>query len=186
MLPAWKAILQELQMAVSFLPRDVMTRWNSTFDMIDYALLHWKAINNVAQDRELGLRRFELSNNEWIVLGQLHNVLKVRLMCSILAASVCPNQTQPNLDSQECHNLLFSVNTQPCQSDTRHGSHPWWFHKVCSWQEICCAHLRRHLSRLEDIELILLAHRWLWGLSHCHGYISFCNSHSKVLTSLLQ
>ena len=77
-LPAWKATLQELEMAVTFMPWDVRTRWNSTFDMLKYALNHRKAIDEVTQHRDLGLRKLEISDYEWELMDQLHDVLKVR------------------------------------------------------------------------------------------------------------
>ena len=59
------------------MPRDVATRWNSTFDLLEYALKHWKAIDLVTQQHELGLRQFELTDPEWTVVEQLHSVLNV-------------------------------------------------------------------------------------------------------------
>jgi len=58
---------------------DIATRWNSTYDMLEYALTHWPAIDQVTQQHDLGLRKFELSDEEWVVVQQLHNVLKVSL-----------------------------------------------------------------------------------------------------------
>ncbi|KIK72755.1 hypothetical protein PAXRUDRAFT_43783, partial [Paxillus rubicundulus Ve08.2h10] len=75
-LPAWQKILSELRMTVSFMPRDVATCWNSTFDMLEYALKHQRAVDVVTQQRELGLRKFELSDNEWLVVEQLYSILK--------------------------------------------------------------------------------------------------------------
>ena len=63
-------------MDVRLMPRDVATRWNSTFDMLQYALEHRQAIDLVTQRRELGLRRFELTDDEWMVVQQLCDVLK--------------------------------------------------------------------------------------------------------------
>ena len=65
-------------MSVTNMPRDVSTRWNSTFDMLSYALVHREAIDAVTQRRELGLRKFELVDHEWEIVEQLCNVLKVR------------------------------------------------------------------------------------------------------------
>jgi hypothetical protein len=59
------------------MPRDVSTRWNSTFDMLDYALVHREAIDTVTQRRDLGLRKFELADNDWEIANQLRDVLKV-------------------------------------------------------------------------------------------------------------
>jgi hypothetical protein len=59
------------------MPRDVSTRWNSTFDMLDYALVHREAIDAVTQRRDLKLRKFELADSDWVIAGQLRDVLKV-------------------------------------------------------------------------------------------------------------
>lgn len=64
-------------MSVTNMVRDVATRWNSTFDMLEYSLNHRAAINQITQLRDHGLRKFELSDEEWKVVEQLHDVLKV-------------------------------------------------------------------------------------------------------------
>ncbi|KIK22155.1 hypothetical protein PISMIDRAFT_103021 [Pisolithus microcarpus 441] len=65
LLPVWKSTLKELRQAVTIMPRDVPTRWNSSFNLLEYALNHRKAIDTVTQRRELGLRKFELGDHEW-------------------------------------------------------------------------------------------------------------------------
>ncbi|KIK92855.1 hypothetical protein PAXRUDRAFT_146435, partial [Paxillus rubicundulus Ve08.2h10] len=67
-LPAWQNILCELQMTVSLMPRDVVTHWNSTFNMLEYALKHRKAVDTMTQKRDLGLRKFELTDHEWKII----------------------------------------------------------------------------------------------------------------------
>jgi hypothetical protein len=64
LLPAWKNVLKRLEMDEKLLPRDVTTRWNSTFDMLDFAYSHRKALDLMTQDRANGLRDFELSEEE--------------------------------------------------------------------------------------------------------------------------
>ena len=64
-------------MTVTLMPRDVATRWNSTLDLLKYALEHRKAIVLVTQRRELGLRDLELTDEEWAIIEQLQIVLKV-------------------------------------------------------------------------------------------------------------
>ncbi|KIK76678.1 hypothetical protein PAXRUDRAFT_169128, partial [Paxillus rubicundulus Ve08.2h10] len=67
-LPAWQCILKELKMSISLMPHDVLTHWNSTFDMLKYALKHRKAVDVVTQRRDLGLRKFELEHHEWVII----------------------------------------------------------------------------------------------------------------------
>ncbi|KAL1657551.1 hypothetical protein GGF50DRAFT_25191, partial [Schizophyllum commune] len=47
LLPAWKEILTELGLRIKLLPRDVRTRWNSTYDMLVSALEHRDAIDKM-------------------------------------------------------------------------------------------------------------------------------------------
>lgn len=77
LLPEWKKILKDLDLDENLLPRDVRTRWNSTFDMLDSALRYRSAIDKITADKELGLRQYELDRVEWRILEELRKVLKV-------------------------------------------------------------------------------------------------------------
>jgi hypothetical protein len=66
------------------MPRDVTTRWNSTFDMLDFALEHITAINIITADRDMKLRKYELSEGDWTIVRHLRDVLKVFLFFLIL------------------------------------------------------------------------------------------------------
>ena len=52
-------------------------RWNSTYDMLDFALEYRKAINILTADRQNELRNYELSEREWTIAKQLRDILKV-------------------------------------------------------------------------------------------------------------
>jgi len=67
----------KLKLPVRIMPRDVSTRWNSTFDMLDFALSHRTAIDAMTDKRKLGLEECELDEREWTLVRQLRNVLKV-------------------------------------------------------------------------------------------------------------
>jgi hypothetical protein len=77
LLPTWKKLLAELKMTVSMLPRDVSTRWNSTFDMLDAAIEKRAAIDKITGDKENQLRDYELMEAEWKLLEELREVLSV-------------------------------------------------------------------------------------------------------------
>jgi len=70
-------VLNELKLTDKLIPRDVSTRWNSTFDMLDAAIEYRKAVDEMTSDRSNDLRKFELSNSEWSIACQLRDILKV-------------------------------------------------------------------------------------------------------------
>jgi len=58
------------------MPRDVSTRWNSTFDMLDFAIDYRTAIDTVTSNRDLNLRKYELADEEWAIAENLRDTLK--------------------------------------------------------------------------------------------------------------
>jgi hypothetical protein len=79
MLPQWLAKLEELGLKVWMMPCDVPTRWNSTFDMLDFAINYRTAIDAVTSNRDLNLRKYELADDEWVIAENLRNTLEVRI-----------------------------------------------------------------------------------------------------------
>jgi hypothetical protein len=77
-LPAWKRACLTHSLPERLIPRDVRTRWNSTFDMLSFAVKYRKAIDAIAAERSLKLRKYELDEQEWKILGDLLMVLRVR------------------------------------------------------------------------------------------------------------
>ena len=59
------------------IPRDVTTRWNSTFDMLTFTLEYRQVIEKFVADRRNNLRELELSEVEWNIVVQLNEVLMV-------------------------------------------------------------------------------------------------------------
>jgi hypothetical protein len=80
--PQWFSILRDLNRPEKMMPRDVTTRWNSTFDMLDFAVEHITAINIITADHKL--RDYELSEGDWGIARQLRDVLKVFFSLLIL------------------------------------------------------------------------------------------------------
>lgn len=78
LLPAWKAALQDASKPKKLIPRDVRTRWNSTYDMLSVAYDHRELLDNFVDVKSHDLRKFALSKEEWEIVRQLREVLKVR------------------------------------------------------------------------------------------------------------
>ncbi|KAL1684470.1 hypothetical protein GGG16DRAFT_68233, partial [Schizophyllum commune] len=79
LLPAWKEILNDLNMRIKLLPRDVRTRWNSTYDMLVSALEHRDAIEKMFKNEAIveEIEPFELTRHEWKCAEQLRDALEV-------------------------------------------------------------------------------------------------------------
>jgi hypothetical protein len=61
------------------MPRNVVTRWNSTYDMLEFALQYRAVIDRITVDKKLPqLRKYELDEDEWEVIENLTSVLEVR------------------------------------------------------------------------------------------------------------
>lgn len=77
LLPEWWEILLAYKLPKRMMPRDVPTRWNSTFDMLEFAIQYRVAIDAMTADRDFGLREYELTPTEWNIAIELQHVLKV-------------------------------------------------------------------------------------------------------------
>lgn len=76
LLPAWDSCFKEIDEALRRMPRDVRTRWNSTYDMLAFALKYRNVIENYTADRKNNLRPYELSEKDWDIIQQLCDILK--------------------------------------------------------------------------------------------------------------
>ncbi|KAF8992805.1 hypothetical protein BDQ17DRAFT_1179942, partial [Cyathus striatus] len=50
LLPAWIACLEELGQPIKLIPRDMCTRWNSTYDLLLFLLEHRRAYTQFTGD----------------------------------------------------------------------------------------------------------------------------------------
>ncbi|KIK39708.1 hypothetical protein CY34DRAFT_88720, partial [Suillus luteus UH-Slu-Lm8-n1] len=76
LLPAWKSILKTLELPPRIMPWNVLTRWNLTFDMLNFALQYQKAIDAITDKHKLGLGEYSLEDDDWMLAKQLRDVLK--------------------------------------------------------------------------------------------------------------
>ena len=68
------------------MPGDVSMLWNSTFDMLVFALQYRVVVDVIAGNKAANLQQYELSDEEWQITEQLHNTLKVSICACILSA----------------------------------------------------------------------------------------------------
>ncbi|KIK19921.1 hypothetical protein PISMIDRAFT_106722, partial [Pisolithus microcarpus 441] len=76
-LPAWDTACKEAGMGVRQILRDVSTCWNSTFDMVSFVVEYRTPVDALTDKCHLGLAAYALDEHEWLVLGQLYEVLKI-------------------------------------------------------------------------------------------------------------
>ena len=76
-LPQWFTTLEDCNLAQRMMPRDVLTRWNSTYDMLEFAVEYREAIDSITGNQRMKLRQYELSEEDWEIAMKLHDVLKV-------------------------------------------------------------------------------------------------------------
>jgi len=82
-LPKWFLILNDFNLDPRMMPRDVRTHWNSTFDMLNFAVKYRYALDAITGDRDMNLRQYELSKGDWKVATQLRDVLQVSFLCKL-------------------------------------------------------------------------------------------------------
>lgn len=89
----WKEIVEELQVAtasaatdkkpfsICVLPRDVSTRWISTYHLLKFSYMYRDAIDRIAGDRMMKLTDYGLSENEWEIVKELQEVSSLINYC---------------------------------------------------------------------------------------------------------
>lgn len=77
-LPQWFTTLEELKLHERMMPRDVTTRWNSTYDMLEFAIEYREALEAMTGNQKMKMRQYELTEEDWNIATQLRDVLKVR------------------------------------------------------------------------------------------------------------
>lgn len=76
-LPKWFATLDKLEVRSCMMPCDVSTQWNSTYDMLKFAVTYREALDIITGDQEMKLRQYEMDEEEWSISWELCKALKV-------------------------------------------------------------------------------------------------------------
>jgi hypothetical protein len=82
LLPMWYKTLTAHWLPPHMMPHDVSTCWNSTFDMLEFAIKYHTAIDTMTRACNFGLHQYELAPAEWKITSELWHVLKVRILLS--------------------------------------------------------------------------------------------------------
>ncbi|PPQ76808.1 hypothetical protein CVT26_001762 [Gymnopilus dilepis] len=91
LLPEWHRTLRAHQLSERMMPRDVSTRWNSTYDMLNFAVKYRPPINAMTAACDLDLRKYELVSAEWRIAGELRDVLKIFKDTTLFFSCDTPN-----------------------------------------------------------------------------------------------
>ena len=75
------------------MPRDVKTRWNFTYLMLNFSLDYQEAIDEITANRNMKIRKFEMSKEEWVLARKLAGVLKVWFQLSCHLHTLTPGGT---------------------------------------------------------------------------------------------
>jgi hypothetical protein len=70
-LSQWYRILEALFLDTWVMPCDVYTRWNATYDMLDFAYQYKWVINKITDICEMKLHEYKIEAHEWEVVWQL-------------------------------------------------------------------------------------------------------------------
>jgi hypothetical protein len=106
LLPAWKTCLENANLAIRLMPCDVATRWNSTYDMLTFAVEHRKQIGELTSDISNNLRSYELMREEWKMAEELRDTLKVSYASFSQAAQALTRDLTLHSDLER-HNRVF-------------------------------------------------------------------------------
>ena len=157
LLPAWKACLEDAELASRIFPCDVLTQWNSTYDILCFAVEYHQPIESLTSDHKNNLCMFELNKNEWSIAQQLKDILEVRDMPMVHCYHIDAAHLILDLEG---HNLVFLVrNPQSCNSYPHNGPHQHGLHKCLPPnKQSQSSYVSHHCCCKENSEQVLLPH----------------------------
>jgi hypothetical protein len=88
------------------MPRDITTRWNSTYDMLEFTIEYCEALESITRNQRMKLRQYKLTEEDWNIATQLYDVLKVRYYALLFNHRLSfPRQI---FNFQGCHTVLLT------------------------------------------------------------------------------
>lgn len=71
LLPEWNDLLSAYGLDSHMMPWDVSTRWNSTYDMLEFAVQYCIAIDSITAVHDYGLHKYKLVPAKWSIAKEL-------------------------------------------------------------------------------------------------------------------
>jgi len=118
------------------MPHDVSTQWNLSCDMVEFAVEHHEPINVITQQRDLGLRKFKLSDREWATLKELQGVLMVSTHKHLKVTYIINKIKQNHTVIERCYSVLLTWKPQSCNGDPCDGSHRPGIYNLCTGHNV--------------------------------------------------
>ncbi|KAK6974240.1 hypothetical protein R3P38DRAFT_2584460, partial [Favolaschia claudopus] len=89
------------------LARRCASRWNSDYDSLDTALILEQPVRAPMKDKDLNLKAYKLTNDQWNLAADLRDVLEVCRVHLVLSSLiqphiVCQRADSPVLQRREC------------------------------------------------------------------------------------
>jgi hypothetical protein len=150
LLPKWFSVLEDLKLAKRMMPCDVSTRWNSTFDMLDFTLQYQTALQAISGNLDLDLRQYELDREEWKNAQQLRDILKV---CYIFVLFMTHLSLFKGLQGRNHVFLTRTAKYRPCYPIN--GLSRPTAHFKCPHREVLQVHQSRNYPWKEDAQSVL-------------------------------
>jgi hypothetical protein len=94
LLPEWEKIVLKQNLKMRIMPRDVSTHWNSTFNMLAFAVKYKDAICTITSHIDCNLLDCQLTKEEWGHADELAKVLEVcsRFFIYYISLMICTVQ----------------------------------------------------------------------------------------------
>ena len=109
-------MLASLNLPPQMMPCDVATHWNSTYDMLEFALEYCPAIDSITAVQELNLHKHKLVPEEWEIAMSFRDVLKVSHLLFFL-----PPDLTLGPDLQRHNTIFFLRHPQPFHCHSSYG-----------------------------------------------------------------
>ena len=149
------------------MPHNNSTQWNSTFDMVQFAVAYREPLNDLTGCQMMKLQDYELMEDEWKIAEQLSGVLDIAPVLYIFWII----DLHCYLDFQTSYSFFLWWNSEPFESNSCDGLHQ---QTSCNWlhqpQKVFALNLSIYVDWKMTPQQVLQHDRSFRGILNCHGY----------------